>query len=378
MEAILEDISFPLGIAKGRYFCNRKAETLQLIRNIQTSTHTVLISPRRYGKTSLAYRAIQESGLPHAKIDLYMSTSPLDIERAILAGVDHVLSQISNNAETLLGLVKDFIKYLRPSFEASLHGFKIKLEPAQKNSSAASICEALQILDGVLKKKSLRAVLLIDEFQEVQQVAPNDGIEGAIRHVAQETKNFTLIFSGSHQHLLKNMFNHRSKPLYRLCDEIILDRISQDDYLPFIKTFALEKWGHVLSDQVMTKIFNYTEFHPYYFNAICEKLFSKTDLPIEQDVDNIWNFLVSTKKKDILYETKSLNIVHKKLLAAIAHGIDHGLTSQRFLSQAEVSGASVIRALEYLEEHDFIEKVSVRYRLIDPLLKSILNQVTSF
>src|SRR5579883_2974989 len=108
--------SFPLGIAKGKYFCNRVAETKQLLRNINNCTHTVLISPRRYGKTSLAYKAIHESKLPSARIDLYMTTSSTDIQKAILSGVDNILSQVSSSAELLLGLIKDFIKLLKPSF----------------------------------------------------------------------------------------------------------------------------------------------------------------------------------------------------------------------------------------------------------------------
>lgn len=378
MEALLETISFPLGLAKGRYFCNRIQETAKLVRNIHTGTHTVLISPRRYGKTSLAYRAIQECHLPSATVDLFMTTSATDIEKAIINGVDSLLSQVSHNAEILLGLIKEFIKSLRPTFEASAHGFKIKLETTHKTSSATSICEALQVLEGVLQKKSQRAILLIDEFQEVQQVAAADGIEGAIRHVAQDSKYLTILFSGSHRHLLKSMFNQRNKPLYRLCDEIILDRITEKDYTPFLEKFFFEKWGKHLPKSIIDQIFCYSECHPYYFNAICEKLFAEEDMPSEINVNQIWGYLISTKKKDILQETKFLNITHKKVLVAIAHGIDHGLTSQKFLSQSELSGASVVRALEMLEDEDFIEKVNDCYRLIDPLLKSILKQITYF
>ena len=371
-------ISFPLGIAKGKYFCNRVAETKHLGRNMRNCTHTVLISPRRYGKTSLAYKALQDAKLPNARVDLYMTTSATDIEKAIIAGVDNLLSQVSNNAEILLGLIKDFIKLLRPSFEASAHGLKIKLESSQRANSAANICEALQILDGVLKKKAMKAVLLIDEFQEVQLVAPDQGIEGAIRHVAQETENFTIIFSGSHRHLLRSMFNQKNKPLYRLCDEIQLDRISENDYVPFIKKFSVNQWGEALDEKVLKYIFNQSECHPYYFNAICEKLFMKEKIPTLADAQTVWNNLLSTKKKDVLAETKELNITHKKILVAIAHGINKELTGQQFLSQAELPGSSVIRALEYLEENDFIEKKQDQFYIIDPLLKGIINQLTYF
>ena len=104
-----KSIAFPLGLADGQYFCNREAETKQLLLNIQNCTHTVLISPRRNGKTSLAYRAMNTSKMPNACVDLYMAIDATDIARGMMAGVDSLLSQISNNAEMLLGLVKDYL-----------------------------------------------------------------------------------------------------------------------------------------------------------------------------------------------------------------------------------------------------------------------------
>lgn len=85
-------------------------------------------------------------------------------------------------------------------------------------------------------------MLLIDEFQEVERVAKNQGIEGAMRYVAQETESFAIIFSGSKRSLLKSMFHDRNKPLYRLCDEIVLDRIGENDYFDFVNKFAKKKW----------------------------------------------------------------------------------------------------------------------------------------
>lgn len=84
------------------------------------------------------------------------------------------------------------------------------------------------------------------------------------------------------------------------------------------------------------------------------------------------------KHKDVLSETKGMSITHKKLLVAIAHGINCELTGRKFLSQSDLSGSSVIRSLEHLEENDFIEKKNDKYYLIDPLLKGIINRLTYF
>lgn len=370
----MSEFYFPLGIAKGEYFCNRVEETKTLVNNIQSGTHTVLISPRRYGKTSLAYRAIEKCGLPSIKIDLYMATGKDDVERAIIKGVNELIAQVTGVTEKLLHSIKSYIKTLKPTLEVVHDGFKLSLESTGQGTTTENICEALQILDQVLIKKKKKCVLLIDEFQEIERVAKNQGIEGAIRHVAQETENFSLIFSGSRCHLLKSMFNDKNKPLYRLCDEIILQRIDEKDYLAFINKFAKKKWNKQISKAVFTNLIEVTERHPYYFNAMLRALFLAKTQPGPKTIETTWQDLIGRKRDDLMAETKSLNITQKKILQAIADGINQELTGKEFLNKAKLASASTVRGLEQLLEEDLIEKLGKRYIMIDPLLKSLIKK----
>ncbi len=224
-------------------------------------------------------------------------------------------------------------------------------------------------------KKEKKGVLFIDEFQEVERVAKDKGIEGAIRHVAQETQCFSIVFSGSRRNLLKSMFNDRNKPLYRLCDEIYLDRIEEKDYLTFVNKFSNAKWGKPFTSELFEAIIHYTERHPYYFNALLRRLFATTQFPTTESVGSVWHKLADRKRNDLVAETRSLNLIHKKLLVAIANGINTELTGKAFLNRADLSGASAVRGLEYLVEEDFIEKSSTGYQLIDPLLKAVIQQL---
>ncbi len=373
-------IKFPLGIASGEYFCNRVCETKLLVNNILSCVHTVLLSPRRYGKTSLAYRAMEKANLPSAKVDLYLTTSEKQVESVILKAISSLISQTRGSTEEILSTIKNYLKTLKPVFEAGPGGLKIKLEPTEKSITTENIKEALQILDSILQKKSINAVLLLDEFQELQNISPESGIEGAIRHVAQETKNLSIIFSGSNRNMLKAMFNNKSKPLYKLCDEIYLDRIHQRDYKPFIAEFSKQRWGKALEEPTLNQIIELSELHPYYFNLISNKLFYLDYLPSVNDVNIIWQELLIRKRKDLLAEIRNLNLNQKKILVAIANGIDNNLTSQRFLSSYDISSATAIRSLEYLQENDLIAKfedeslTTNTYYIIDPLLKSMIIQ----
>ena len=371
------DYSFPLGIATDEYFCNRVSETANLIRNIQSCTHTVLVSPRRYGKTSLAYRAIRQCGLPYVKVDLYMATSHKDIEKAIIKGVNGIISQVTGVTEKILNSIKEYVKSIKPTIEMGTEGIKLVLEPSETANAPENICEALQILNAILEKKEQKAVLLIDEFQEVERLSKNHGIEGAIRHVAQETKNFSIIFSGSKRNLLKSMFNDRNKPLYRLCDEIVLERIGASDYLGFINKFAEEKWGTPLTSEVFDELIYCTERHPYYFNALLRAVFMEADFPTKESIKRLWLDLAEKKRNDLLSETKALTITHRKLLVAIANGVNKELSGKAFLNESKLASASVIRGLEELTEEDFIEKTGDHYELVDPLLKTVIRTVLS-
>lgn len=365
--------NFPLGIASDEYFCNRVEETNLLIRNIQSHTHTVILSPRRYGKTSLAYRAIQKCGFPYAKVDLYMATDHQAIQYAIIKGVNTIIGQVTGVTDKILSSIKHYVKSIKPTLAMSSDGIKLLLEPAAHANSTESICEALQILNAILERKGQKAVLLIDEFQEVERVAKNQGIEGAIRHVAQETQNFSVVFSGSKRHLIKSMFNDRNKPLYRLCDEIVLDRISNADYKIFLGPFSKKKWGEGMSSDVLEEIMITTERHPYYVNALLRQVFT-LDKPLSQaDVLAQWNHLAERKKQDLFHETDHFSITQRKLLIAIANGIDKELTSKTFLNENHLASATVVKNIRELLAEDFIEKISGCYSLVDPLLKTVIK-----
>ena len=51
---------FPLGLAEGKAFCNRVKEREHLEYNITHSIHSLIVSPRRYGKTSLAHKVMTD------------------------------------------------------------------------------------------------------------------------------------------------------------------------------------------------------------------------------------------------------------------------------------------------------------------------------
>ena len=62
---------FPTYLAIGNAFCNRTEELKRILYDLKKGIPVLLISPRRYGKTSLAMRAFEKLKYTYAHIDLY-------------------------------------------------------------------------------------------------------------------------------------------------------------------------------------------------------------------------------------------------------------------------------------------------------------------
>src|SRR5205085_2388232 len=135
--------------------------------------------------------------------------------------------------------------------------------------------EALLLLDKLLIEKKKRAIIFLDEFQEVGQISKNRAIEGAFRTAAQEMRALSLIFSGSIRSLLLSMFEDESRPLYKLCRKIKLDRISAIDYEHHIQKIAISTWNKKIEKGVFDRIMELTNRHPYYVNYLADTVWEK-------------------------------------------------------------------------------------------------------
>lgn len=369
---------FPLGIAKGNAFCNRVSERQRLVQNIKAHQHTLITSPRRYGKTSLVLFVLEKLGIPYAKVDLFVALDAKACEEQLLHGIQKLLNQIFTKPERLMSLVRDYFAHSKKRWTVGFKGMNLELIPEKDSDPATNIMEALFALETVLAKKKQKAILFIDEFQEIGALPSAKALEGGIRHVAQETKYLMFVFSGSNRHLLTYMFDDKSRPLYLLCERIVLDRISESHYVEFINKIALKTWKKKFNPETLAAIFALTERHPYYVNALCNTLWKmhaeKSQPPGIDAVKQIWHDYIYTERTRISRELSYLGFGQRKILTAIAFGHTTELTGKAFLQRVGITGPSVITALDVLAERDLVgQKEDNSYYVIDPLMKASLQ-----
>lgn len=366
---------FPLSIASGRAFCNREIEVEKLVQFIEYRRPVLLVSPRRYGKTSLALQAIHYTKLPYANIDFFSVVDVQDIEKVILRGVGELISQIESVPKRALLLASEI--FSNAQIRAGYGGLELAIEfNRRKEKPAYNILDILERLERLADKIKQKIVLFLDEFQSVSEITPNHAIESVLRQVAQLTKSIAFVFSGSNRHLLNQLFDDRNRPLYKLCERITLERISEQSYTKHLQNVARKTWNIELPQRVLDYLFQRTECHPYYMNLLCARMWASQHSPTVESIDELWQQYKREERSSVSTELELLSKNQRKLLTVLARtdGTNAPL-GQKFVHQANMAKATIDQALTFLEKKDYVFKNNERHiNILDPLIKSVLSE----
>ena len=361
-----------MGKAYGVAFCNRVDETKRLISYIENGTHTYLVAPRRYGKSSLCEMVLHNTPLPCVTLDFHLAVSEKTAEQIIINGVTALIGKAIGAIDKLQHVVKKYAKKLTPKMVLGGEYMKLELALDAQYNPAENIAEALLLLEKLLQERDKQAVLLLDEFQEIGGMENGHGIEGAIRHVAQETQNLAIIFSGSNPHMLTAMFEDERRPLYKLCRKLTLDRIGEKDYHPHLNRAARSQWKKDLSQSVFEKIMQVTERHPYYVNYLCNELWLDDKSPTIHSVTEAWDMIVDEERSDLIKDFLSLSDNQRKLLIYIANFGGHNLYASEVVTKTEIPSGSIATTVAILLEKNYIEKSHNVFKIIVPAYHKLL------
>lgn len=357
---------FPRGIAQGKAFYDRKEERKKLKQNIEHSIHTVIIAPRRFGKSSLMTQVLYENKIDHIWVDFMTITNKEEMQTKLLQKISEMIVKIAPATEKLKILVPKYFGKLKPEIVFSLPGVALTLHPGK--FSKDNIIDALINLDKLAKDSNKRMVVVFDEFQEILKIDENATLQGSIRHAAERATNITYLFSGSKHRPLRKIFNGKENPLYALCDVMELQKIADQDYVEYINKAAIEKWGTPINDDVITNILSYSDRYPRYINALCGALWVSDQTPTMKLVDELWGSYIFSKKTDITEDLSGLTLNQRRLLQHLCFDPTKELYSKETLAMLKMSQSSVQRAVNILLEKDFVVEKNGIYSVLDPIL----------
>ncbi|MBP5314978.1 MAG: ATP-binding protein [Muribaculaceae bacterium] len=338
-------------IVEGTFFTDRTKELAAIRHTLDSENHLVLISPRRYGKSSLVAKAIKESGRPYVSFNFQNVIDVVDLASKILREVFRLYP-----FEKVKRQMSHFRIIPVVSVNPMTNGIDVSFQPATNES--AILEDSMELLEKV-SREGKKIIVVFDEFQEIKSV--QKGLDRRMRAIMQEQQKINYILLGSQESMMTEIFERKKSPFYHFGQVMYLDRIPYVDFKDYIlERLPLTKEK---SEEIADGILSFSNLHPYYTQPLASKVWELitydgvTDdvvrLAIDQIVDN----------HDLDYERLwlSRNRTDRLILRALSEGNIpvHG---------NRLPSSTVFSALKRLTDAGFIVRTK-NYAIEDPFFE---------
>ena len=362
---------FVFGVrVEGNTFTDRKEETNRLKMNFLYGVNTILISPRRMGKTSLVEKVcsmVESNTLKIAKIDAFGCRSENDFINAFATAV---VRATSSKWEEWMENAKTFLSRFIPKISIGqdpLTDFSIALEYNRANTVTEDI---LQLPETIAKQKGIKIVICIDEFQQIADFPDSITFQKKLRSVWQLQRNVSYCLYGSKKHMMEKMFQSQSHPFYRFGDLFYLDKISETDWVEYIcERFRVT--GKEISRELASEICTVTDRYSSYVQQLSWLVWLRTDRhATKEDVEFGIDRMLDACEPLFIQQTESLSAYQMNFLRALANGVHTGFTRSEILDTYQLgTAANISRLKKALTEKDLIMMTAPKkLEISDPIL----------
>ena len=219
-------------------FVDREAELDRLARDLLAGQKIFLISPRRYGKSSLVRQALRAAARGGA-LTVEVTVSSYSSYVAFLEGYARALLGIETRLDKARAWMRDMLGSVRP---------EIRLEPDDRGGSQLAVSfpsarserdisrlaqDVFALPGRIAESRRRRLAVALDEFQAIGSF-DGGSVEHALRAAVQHQRQVGYVFSGSEPSLMERMLG-RSRPFYKAGPVMRLQKIPADRFADFIE-----------------------------------------------------------------------------------------------------------------------------------------------
>lgn len=358
---------------RGEHFADRENEHREIIRDLSHCQSIFLISPRRYGKTSLILKVLDElktQGFYTAYIDLYKVNS---LQKFLEIYVREVARAVESKLEKTFNFLKKTLPGLRPKISLQPDGTAtIGIEPIPKTEDVAKFLDEIYDLPQQLaEKKSRSYVIVFDEFQEIQYLN-GDSMEKTMRASFQHHNKVGYLFAGSKRHILYDMVSNPDRAFYKMGRVMTLAKLPEEEFGNFLLE-AFEKTGYSVEDGAILRLLEIVENYPYNAQYFCHKLwddFADSRKISINDLEPTLVCLLSENTPVYISIWDGLSLHQRRVLIAIATHGGSSLFSQDFIRENNLGNSSSIQtSLRLLMKRQVLDKEKNIYFITDVFFK---------
>lgn len=363
---------FVFGVAvESEHFIGREKEIQKLSANFSYGVNTILMAPRRMGKTSLVRHVANNLSNDEIKVvhlDIFSCRSEYDFLNSFAAAILH---QTSSQLDEWKQNAQEFLHRLTPRISISpepMQDITISLGISPKTHRPEEI---LNLPELIAQRKGYHIVVCIDEFQQVGDFPDSLSVQKRMRSVWQHQKNVSYCIYGSKKNMMTSLFMQKSKPFYKFGMPINLMPIPTEDWLPYLKQrFATV--GKTLHDDVAEAICKQVDLHSSYVQELAYStlLSSATDVVTMEDVAEGFRNMLDENTTLFQEKTERLTTYQMNFLKAIVNGVHNEFGNADVREDYNLgSPSNITRIKTALLEKELVEILPEGIFISDPVLR---------
>jgi hypothetical protein len=353
-------------------FVNRTAELRQLVRDLADGQKVFLLSPRRFGKSSLVAMALLKLKKRHIHT-VSLTVSSYSSYAQFLEKFAEKVLRAAGPWDRVKDWITRFGRQVKPDVNYNITTGEVSLSLGKgAGFDPAPIApEIFALPEELTRNGGFRMAICLDEFQQITQF--NGGsVENVIRNQVQEQRGVGYVFAGSQPTLMQDMLT-ASRPFHKAGPQMFLDKIAAADWKEFIAT-QFHKRGRALDEQAIHALLTAADLIPYDVQRIAHELWDTAELQKKSqltaaDVDSVISALVSGQSTyyELLWE--QLAARQRAALQAMAARGAAEIYSQAVREEFRLGPASTVqKALQSLDSRDILDRYHGNYFFLDPLL----------
>jgi hypothetical protein len=365
-------------------FVDRETELDRLTRDLVAGQKIFLISPRRYGKSSLVAQALRAAARSGA-LTVDVTVSSYSSYVAFLEGYAGALVSVESKVDRARSWLREMLAAVRPEVrvepdQAGRGRLALSFPAVRSDRDVARLAQEVFALPArIAEARRRRMAVALDEFQAIGEF-DGGSVEHALRAAVQQQRQVGYVFSGSEPTLMERMLG-RSRPFYKAGPVMRLQKIPADRFAAFVEArFRATALRHAPD-----------------FGAAIVELAGNLPYDVQRLAHEVWDDARAAGVKSVTldhlhatlrrllgeHETlfegvwQRLTLPQRATLRAAVLEDGRELLSADTRARYRLSGASTVQAsIAALMREDVLAREGERYVVVDSLLREWVARKT--
>ena len=276
-------------IAENDNFIDRIEDRKQLKTFLGGGINVMLISPRRWGKSSLVKAAMEELKQEDKQVKVcYLDASRIISEEEFYNKFAiAVIESASSTLEKKWADFKQYVQALIPGVKLKTSAFdavemEMELNFTPLKDSAERV---LQLPEQISIDKGLHIIVCIDEFQQLSYLPNWKKMEATMRSVWQHQHHTNYCLYGSKRHMMMDIFSNSNNPFYRFGQVLYMKKIEKQYWMPYIIE-GFTKTGKHISEELASMICDIAQCHSWYVQQFSLFVWMNTETEVTEEIIN--------------------------------------------------------------------------------------------